>query len=205
MRASTALCASDVCFQASRPRAAKATIAVSTVVDGANRARVPRATTWLSDLFRAEQPRLARYLRRRIHDADEAADLLQEAFARLASVRHPIPLRRPEAYLQRIVRNLIVDRTRRRGPRGLDHVALDDCTLPIVPPEQEHAIKAQDLMRCYRAALDGLTPRTREVFLLHRVEETTYVDIARRLGISVATVEYHMTRALIHLDEALGE
>jgi RNA polymerase sigma-70 factor (ECF subfamily) len=75
--------------------------------------------------------------------------------------------------------------------------------LPSVAPEQEDALEVEDLHRQYRDAVQHLTPRTREVFILHRVDELTYTEIAARLGISVSTVEYHIMRALVHLDEAL--
>lgn len=159
---------------------------------------------WLSDLFRSEHARLARMLGPRVRDRDAIADLLQDAFVRLSSASTTQKPDRPAAYLQRIVRNLVVDRARRsHHERAL--VPLDDCTLPSLAPEQEQAITAHDLMRRYRDALATLTPHTRRVFLMHRVDELTYREIARRLGISVATVEYHMSRALVHLDEALSE
>ena len=47
--------------------------------------------------------------------------------------------------------------------------------------------------------------KTRKVFLLHRVEELTYKEIGERLGVSIPTVQYHVARALAHLDAALGQ
>lgn len=165
--------------------------------------RAPRAG-WVADLFRSEHPRLSRMLGPRVRDSDAIADLLQDAFMRLSSAAGAQRPDRPAAYLQRIVRNLVVDRARRsRHERAF--VPLDECTLPPLAPDQEQAVAVDDLMRRYREALATLTPHTRRVFLMHRVDELTYREIARRLGISVATVEYHMSRALVHLDEALGE
>lgn len=199
------LCASGSCNLVSALCDVVSVAVIPAVADGIDCPEVPRRAGWLSELFRGERPHLARYLRRHVHNTEDAADLLQDAFARLASVHPSTTLLRPEAYLQRIVRNLVVDRARHRLREGFGHLGLDDCELPVVNPEQEYGIEARDLMRRYRMALEMLTPRTREVFLLHRVEEITYGEIARRLGITVATVEYHMTRALIHLDEALAE
>lgn len=165
--------------------------------------RAPSAG-WLGDLFRSEHARLARMLGPRVRDSEAIADLLQDAFTRLSSAAGTRQPDRPAAYLQRIVRNLVVDRARRaRHERAF--IPLDESALPSIAPEQEQAVALGDLMRRYRAALATLTPHTRRVFLMHRVDELTYREIARRLGISVATVEYHMSRALVHLDEALGE
>lgn len=129
---------------------------------------------------------------------------MQDAFVRLAQARPAAALRKPQAYLQRIVGNLLRDRAKRGRHRI---VVFDDflCAAlePAASPEQEWNLEVSDLRRSYAAALAELTPRTREVFLLHRVEELRYRDIADRLGITVPTVEYHMARALVHLDKAL--
>lgn len=167
--------------------------------------QTPALRSWVADLFKRERPRCARRLRPLVRDADDAADLLQDAFERLVSLRRPDALQSPEAYLQRVVRNLVIDRARRAQCRPSNFVPLDEASLPHVEPLQEQALEANDLMRRYRDAVSALTPRTREVFLLHRVDELTYREIASRLGITVATVEYHISRALVHLDKALRQ
>lgn len=139
-----------------------------------------------------------------MHDPEDVQDLVQEAFSRLAKASRGGELRTPAAYLQRIARNLLHDRSRARR-KSILHVPIEDSWELAEPPAQSLAIEAQDLMACYEAALMTLTPRTREVFLLHRVDELTYAAIAARLDISVATVEYHMSRALVRLDEVLSE
>ena len=53
------------------------------------------------------------------------------------------------------------------------------------------------------AAIDSLPPRQREVFLLHRMEEMNYLQIARRAGISIKAVEKHMRQAMKHLAGSL--
>ncbi|TPG37983.1 sigma-70 family RNA polymerase sigma factor [Sphingomonas koreensis] len=163
------------------------------------------AGSWLADLFKRERPRATRRIRRYVRDPDEAADVIQEAFERLAAVRHHDVKRSPEAYLQRVIRNLVSGRARRARCRPSNFIPLDEASLPGTAPAQEQGLEAQDLYRRYREAVRGLTPRTREVFLLHRVDELTYPEIARQLGISVSTVEYHMIRALVHLDGALRQ
>lgn len=156
----------------------------------------------MSELYRAEAPRLARYFRRRFSSDSDTLDWVHETFVRFAQATPDASLRNPRAYLQRIARNLFVDGWRKGAAAGLHFVELDRAN-PTVDAEQDHGIAANDLMRQYRQALSALTPKTRVVFLLHRVEELTYNEIAARLEISINTVEYHMARALLHLDRAL--
>ena len=46
--------------------------------------------------------------------------------------------------------------------------------------------------------LDGLGGRTREIFLMAQLDGLSYVEIGRRLGVSVTTVKKHAVRALTH-------
>jgi RNA polymerase sigma factor (sigma-70 family) len=162
----------------------------------------------MDELFRAEQPRLTRYFKRRHRVAHEVQDLVQEAFVRMVAASADRVPDRPGAYLQRTVRNLMIDVSRRRTKQSTQDIGSEsvEATSSVShPPTQEWAIEANDLMRHYRAALDELTPRTREVFLLHRVDDLTYAQIAMQLDITIATVEYHISRALVHLDKALRQ
>ena len=73
------------------------------------------------------------------------------------------------------------------------------------PPAQEDALVACDTLRLYEHAIAGLPERTRIVFLLHRADDLTYRQIAKRLGVTVWTVEYHMKCAIAHLDRMLDD
>ena len=138
-------------------------------------------------LYRDHAARLRRTLRGRVACAEDAKDLVQEAFARLLGASSLRSLRTPEAFLNRIVRNLLVDRARRLAARP--EAALLEPDAIAVPAEQADAIELEQLRALYRSAVAALPERTREVFLLHRVEELSYREISDRLGIGVRTVE----------------
>jgi len=48
-----------------------------------------------------------------------------------------------------------------------------------------------------------LPRRTREVFLLHRLEGLAYKEIAAQLGISIRTVEWHVAEAILRIGRDL--
>ena len=52
-----------------------------------------------------------------------------------------------------------------------------------------------------REGISRLTPRTREVFLMHRLDDMKYREIAERLGISQSAVEKHIAKAALFLTE----
>ena len=169
--------------------------------DDGDEARIPFN---LDVMYREQAPRLTRFFRRQLREQDEPLDLVQEAFARLVSFMARETLSNPAPYLQRIARNLLFERTRRRKSRmAAFHVPFGEGVDPAIDPEQAHRIEAEDVMRLYRQALAELPEKTRTVFLLHRVDELTYREIGERLGISVPTVQYHVARALAHIDAAL--
>lgn len=149
----------------------------------------------LDHLFKSEAPALHRYFRRRTNDNDAAADLVQDAFLSMAT-RPQDGIANPAAYLQRIARNLLADRFRNRRHSAYDDaIPLEECDV-VVPPLQEEISR-------YRQAIDGLSDKTKAIFLLQRIEGLTYDQISRQVGVSVSTVEYHMMRALAHIDRVL--
>lgn len=151
-------------------------------------------------LYREQAPRLQRRLRARLRSADDARDLIQDAFARLLGAR-TFP-QEPAAFLNRIVRNLVIDRARRTAARG-PHVAFDESTGPSLAPTQSDAIELEQTRARYQTAVDALPNRTREVFLLHRVQGLAYKDIAALLAISIRTVEWHVAEAIVRIGREL--
>lgn len=155
-------------------------------------------------LFRREAPGLLRYFQRKTGGEESASDLVQDVFVRASTVTSWSAIANPAAYLQRIARNLLVDRKRRARPMAEERVvALETMDEIAVPPDQHACLEAQDLLETYEKALATLSEKSRIVFLLHRAEDLTYREIAERLGISISTVEYHMMRALAHIDRML--
>ena len=81
---------------------------------------------------------------------------------------------------------------------------LDEGRDAPIAPEQSWQIEAMDLRRVYRRALLALPPKTRRIFLMHRLQQMSYCEIAEHFGISNQGVEYHMMRALARCRIAVG-
>ncbi|MGC1305443.1 MAG: sigma-70 family RNA polymerase sigma factor [Caulobacteraceae bacterium] len=163
----------------------------------------PIASPDLDGLFRAQGPALLRFFTRRTPKSEDAADLLQEAFARFARLSAPLRLDNPEAYLQRIAVNLLTD-TRRLPHNRAQHIDVDSLDLADPYPTAERQLEARQMLARLDACLARLRPRTRQAFLLHRVEGLSYAEIATRMGVSISAVEKHMMKAIAHLDRRLG-
>lgn len=156
----------------------------------------------LEAVYRTEAPRLRRLLGRKVWIEDERDDLVQEAFARLASARSGAASQNPGAYLHGIVRHLLADRVRKWARARSIRRMLETAPGPeALSPET--AAEINQMRERYRAAVDTLPPRTHEVYMLHRAEELEYKLIAELLGISIRTVEWHMAQALIRISKSI--
>lgn len=159
----------------------------------------------LAELYRTESPKLVRILARRTRDRDEAQDLVQDVFYRFARLGEGRAgaLERPQAYLRRIVANLLKDRAKLASRRSVAlHVVADEERLPGL--DQHGLLESRDMLRRLEAAILRLRPKTREIFVAHRIEGLTYSEIAERTGLSVKGVEKQMSKALVQLDGMLN-
>jgi RNA polymerase sigma-70 factor (ECF subfamily) len=149
----------------------------------------------------AKWRRLVNRIARRLRLPADAEDHLQEAFIRVEQYRKKASVRSEEALLVRVAANLGRD-DERRSRRLQDEPAetlLRNflCDAPI----QDEVLEARQRLERANAGLMRLSPRTREVFLLHRVDGLKHREIAARLGISTSAVEKHVAKAALHLAE----
>lgn len=137
-------------------------------------------------------------LMRRGRSAQDAEDLMQEAWVRLASYGQDKPVHSPEAFLMRTALNLSVDRYRHELVQG-ELVSLEDVVLLDVAPSAEAAVLGKERVARLAVCLGRLTERTRDIFLAHRIDGMTYAEIAEAYGISVSAVEQHVSKAMLQI------
>ncbi|PZR35491.1 RNA polymerase sigma factor [Caulobacter segnis] len=158
----------------------------------------------LDALFRRQAPALVRFLSRRT-GREEAQDLAQEAFLRLTDAAGRKMLQKPEAYLARIARNLLRDRAKSvSGHRERTHAVLEPELHAAYDGDPHLVLEARQLLERHEAAVLKLKPKTREVYLRHRLDGQSYAEIAQALGIGVSAVEKHMMKAIAAVDRSLG-
>lgn len=155
----------------------------------------PASIPAFEDFYRTEYRRLLRKLRRRV-GPNEAPDLVQEVFTRFMRSEALGRVENPAAYLSRITRNLLIDRARRKRQGMPIFFPFDDERDASSRADQTWRMEAIDLFRLYRQTVRAMPPKTRRVFVMRRVKRMSYKEIAAGLGISVATVDYHMVQAL---------
>jgi len=149
---------------------------------------------------------LLRFLTARLGDPAAADDVYQELFVRLRGGALPQDLTNPKGYLFRMAYNLANELSRARRRQEARDIHWTDATTQKVGADTisdtaaaDEALASKERLAAVMRALEGLPPKTREVFVMCRVRGLSHRDIAEVMGISTKTVEKHMTAALKHL------
>ena len=155
-------------------------------------------------LYKSHYHSLYSFFLKRLGSHEDAADAVQEAFKRLIGSNGTGKMKSPEAYLFRIAKNLVSDMLRSKSihSKYIESVEIEEQLSTIPLPDV--ALDTQKRKKLVQKALSELPSRCREVFILHRFDNLTYSQIAKRLNISTKTVENHITKALFHLRKHLA-
>ncbi len=133
---------------------------------------------------------------------EDAEDLLHEAWIGIAERK--VDAANAAALLARSAANRGIDayrRERRIGTAtGADTMRIAE-TIADLHPLQDEMLIARHRLERLRLGVAQLSPRTREIFLMHRLGGRKYREIAQDLGISQSAVEKHIARAMAHLTD----
>ena len=160
-----------------------------------------------------DEPRLRNFIRRRVADAGEAEDVLQDVFYELiASYRMLKPVEQVSAWLYRVARNRITDLFRKKRPELLGDTVLsgedgEELTLEDLLPSADAGPEAEFargvLLEALEEAVGELPVEQREVFIAHEVMGQSFKELAEESGVSVNTLLSRKRYAVLALRERL--
>lgn len=168
----------------------------------------------ISATVRRERSRLLAFIRRRVLDAAEAEDVLQEALYELVAAHRLMqPVEQAGAWLMRVARNRIIDRFRKKKPELLadqgvgfdeeDDVGGLEDLLPS-PDEGPEALAIRELMLArIETALAELPREQREVFVAQELEGASFKELAGKWNVGVNTLLSRKRYAILHLRQRL--
>lgn len=161
------------------------------------------AETRLLGLFESHHRRLYVLARRLTASPNEAEDVVQDTFLRVARSSTPVPQTssEAEAWLVRILVNVCRDQWRVRAARRRLEMRYDTQNWTPAAGDAEAALIAQTTVW---GALGQLAPRRRAVIVLHELEGLDFPQIARLLRISPVTVRWHVARGRQELARAIN-
>ena len=164
----------------------------------------------IEGVYRNSSGSLKRFLTRFLDSPVEIEDVLQEAFVKTLEAERKTRIAAPRAFLfttcKNLALNIIAQKRRRRTDPVADFdelaVLYDIEAISALDPEAELVL--DQLLGFAREAVEGMTPRVQEVFVLRKVYGLTHKEIGARLGIAVSTVEKHIARGVLHVKRHAG-
>lgn len=152
-------------------------------------------------LINADHRRLVRAATRLLGPAD-AEDAVQDAYVRALEAQS-LQLNTAQAWLLTVVRNLAIDRLRRR--QWLLQWTADvhaSEPLPAFPSAEAQAALAEETIHALRLLAANLSPAEGAAVLLHEVFEAGHADIAQASGKAEAASRQQLRRALMRVRQA---
>jgi RNA polymerase sigma factor (sigma-70 family) len=163
----------------------------------------------IADVVQRERSRLLNFIRRRVPDARDAEDILQDVFYELVEAnRLLMPIDHVTGWLFRVARNRITDLFRRIRPElfgeaddaedGDDRLRLADL-LPSPDAGPDGLYARTMLLEALEQAVAELPPEQRKVFVAHEIEGRSFKEMAATTGVNVNTLLSRKRYAVQHL------
>jgi len=160
----------------------------------------------LVGLYLARRETMLRFFAARVESRATAEDLVQELYLKIKARPPGAEAENPTALLYRIALNLMLDRSRGavRGARReaewsqltRSRLAGEEVTDEAAPDE---AAASRERLRQLVAAVSELPPQMQRAFRLHKLEGLSQAQTAAVMGLSVKSVEKHISAALKNL------
>jgi RNA polymerase sigma factor (sigma-70 family) len=168
----------------------------------------------IAEAVESQQGRLRNFIRKRVGNAEEAEDILQDVFYELVlAYRLMRPVEHLSAWLLGVARNRITDLFRKKKPERLpgrplgfaedgEELSLEDL-LPSPDKGPDAAYARGVLLEELDAALEELPEEQREAFVAHELEGRSFKELAAETGLSVNTLLSRKHYAVLHLRRRL--
>lgn len=158
---------------------------------------------WFKQAILPYEGALRSRLRRVVSRSHDVDDIVAECMTRAYASGDIHRTHSGRAFLFQIARNLLIDEARREKIVSLELVA--ELDMLQADNSTEEALQARDELRHLQAILDTLPTQCRRAFILRRVHGHSVTDIAEEMGLSVFTVDKHLTRAAVKIMQAIGQ
>ena len=167
----------------------------------------------ISEVVHKEKPRLRNFIRRRVADARDAEDILQDVFYELVQAyRAAETIEQAGAWLFRVARNKITDLFRKKRPGSIEEAALANEEGESLGWEEvfasgdgdpEDVLMQGTLAEELESALAELPEEQQRVFIGHEIEGRSFKEIAEETGVSINTLLSRKRYAVLHLRKRL--
>jgi len=149
--------------------------------------------SWFRSIFDQYYETIRSFAYYKTGDVDLADDIVQEVFLKIWTNRKEVKDDTVKSLLYTIASNIIKNHFKHQ--KVVFNFQKNDQPNEL-SDETDSNLRQEELNRKLQDALAEIPEKSREVFLMNRIEGLTYADIADRLGLSVKAIEKRMSEAL---------
>lgn len=154
-------------------------------------------------IFRRYYPDLVFFVSRFIPDMETCEDIVQEAFIKIWANRKFLEIRTSlKTYLVSLVQNLALNEIKHRKVKTLYRNMYHEMIMSL--PADEHILYTE-LNDAVETLFSQLDPEVLETYMLSRSHHLKYTEIAKKLNISVRTVEARISKTIRFLQSNLKD
>ncbi|MBL9186609.1 MAG: RNA polymerase sigma factor [Opitutaceae bacterium] len=155
-------------------------------------------TRWFAEEVQPHEASLRSYIAGSFPTVRDVDDVVQESYLRLWKARSAHPIQCARAYLFGIAQRFAVDVIRKEIRTIAHNVVMDLDALNVLEETADaaEAASTKEEIALLAEAIHSLPARCREIVIMRKLDQLSHQEIARRLGISVSTVEVQIFRGM---------
>jgi len=131
----------------------------------------------------------------KLQSREAAEEIVQELFMTLWEKRNELFIDNIEHYLRVALRNKCIDNIRKKVVKD-KYWTYYRTFIPGYSNPVQDTVAFNNLMDAVETGLAAMPEKTKQIFVLNRLEGKSVTDIARTTHLSVKTVEYHLTKCM---------
>jgi len=160
---------------------------------------VNKNPAFVDQLYRNHQSWLHQWLRKKVGNSEQAADLVQDTFIKILQTRDELfGVIEPRAYLVTIARNLMIDQVRRKRIEQayLNELSQMEYMLDTIPSPEDQLQVVQAIDQICQALI-RVSEKAQQAFVLHYFEGLTHKEIAEIIGVSTKMIQKYLATCLV--------
>lgn len=163
---------------------------------------VPGAENWFKSVFNENYEYIRNYLFYLSGDIELAEDLVQDVFLQLWEKRKNVKDETVRSYLFSISRNAFLKNYRQKK---YDLKFKSTYFEQVEYKSPEYLLELKEFDQKLQKTISEMPEKCRVIYLMNRIDELTYAEIATNLQVSVKAIEKQMSKAIAILEKKLGK
>jgi RNA polymerase sigma-70 factor (ECF subfamily) len=159
---------------------------------------------WFRDHVSPHEGLFLSVARRLTGNLDTARDLVHDAYSAVLTGDRWRSVENPRAFVRKAITNMALTGLKRQKVVPMEQYSDMEVSAYADPsPDAYQGLADRERLEVVLASVDKLTGQCRQVFIMRRFEDLPPHEIAARLGISVKTVQSHLSRGMLELQKHL--